>query len=138
MQKNLEKVVLKDRENRMRIRSIMKHLKSLSINDGQLNLVILEEIVAYLNKNNLPYSKREIYSAFKLVPKNEYDQSYKNKIINELSRDGKNGSVFTSKQPSVGPEIDTTGRSYAFAVPSYTQKQTRVKYGPKYLCRVAI
>ena len=122
MQKNLEKVVLKDRKNRMRIRSIVKHLQRLSVNNDQLRLVILEEVVYYLQKNKKPYSKREIYSAFELIPKSEYDDCYKNEIINRLSSGGKAKSVFT-KQPTRKPPEPADKTFHAFLIPDIHQSR---------------
>jgi len=132
MVKNIEKVVLIDRKNRMRIRSIMKHLQTLSINDGQLRLVILEDIVECLKKNNLPYGKREIYSAFGLVPKNEYNPSYKNEIINKLSRNGKKRSVFTTKHTPRKPEDSFLKGSNAFTVSNVVQNKAELNMVPNH------
>jgi hypothetical protein len=97
VQQKVARYVKKDRADNKRLRSIVKHLAELAITDGWSYLVILNTAVNCLRDLKMPFSKNEVYSAFALVPHNEYDISVKHDLLDALLVGAQDRSVFTSK-----------------------------------------
>lgn len=97
VQQKISKYVKKDRAKHKRIRSIVKHMAKLSITEGWSYIVIMNTIVNCLREANMPFSKNEIYSAFSIVPHDEYDISLKSDLLDALLIGAKDKSVFTDK-----------------------------------------
>lgn len=93
---DLETKVIKMRNKKMRVRSIVKSLEGTRLVIGWSTWTILATIVNILRENNLPFSKEEIRVAFKLIPTDDYDKKDKEPLIKQLNEDGRLKSVFTS------------------------------------------
>lgn len=85
------------RSKRKRLRAIFLRLRKLKIFEGISDIGLLTGIVNTLKLNSLSLSKKETYSAFQLVDKNEYEMSQKRLILKDLLSGAERLSVFTSK-----------------------------------------
>ncbi len=92
--KELKQFVSSCRLHRQRLRAISKELKQYQSVKGWSDIVILSSIVEALIELNLPYSKDEFYSAFKLVSKDDYNQQERKFIFKQLLRKAENRSIF--------------------------------------------
>lgn len=94
MYKEIQKYLPKARNNKQRIRTIFLNLRKLDKFFAYSDFVLLDSIVAGLISLNFPYSKKEIYSAFKEVDKNDYDPLIKRHLIADLVKYSCDKSVF--------------------------------------------
>lgn len=92
MMRELKKHLIYGRQNKHRIRTIFNNLKKLKKYEGWSDLVLLNCVVNGLDELGEPYSKNEIYSAFKEVDKNDY--SSKSMILVNLLSNARDKSVF--------------------------------------------
>lgn len=97
VQEMVARYVKKDRGKKKRIRSIVKHMAELSLTEGWSYLVILNTVVNCLRDLNMPFSRDEIYSAFNLVPRDDYDISVKHDLLEQLLVGAQDKSIFTCK-----------------------------------------
>jgi hypothetical protein len=80
----LKDSILKARAKRMRIRTIyLNHGKTWKFK-GWSDFVLLNTIVNELKVNNCAYSKKEIYSAFREVSRDDYDKNDKRALLKTL------------------------------------------------------
>lgn len=82
------------RKKRMRIRSVFVCLRKLNKFYGLSDLGLLNSIIDGLIDLNLNYSANEIYSAFKLVGKEDYDRETKHCLLDSLLKNAENKSIF--------------------------------------------
>lgn len=92
----LEDRLIKYRKKKIRLRSIFKTLRDMTQFSSWSDLFLLNTIVDNLNTLTLPYSKAEIYQAFKLVDKEDYYPGVKKILIAPLIKNATEGSVFTT------------------------------------------
>jgi len=86
--------VIKYRRKKMRLRAIFLIVRKLKKFEGLSDLILLNCVVISLRELKLSYSIKEVYSAFKLVDKNDYPKGQKKKILKFLTNGAKNKSVF--------------------------------------------
>lgn len=86
--------LIKCRKKKIRLRGIFKTLRTMKQFEAWSDLVLLNTIVNNLNDLKLPYSKAEVYSAFKLVDKDDYYPGVKKQLIAPLIKNATDGSVF--------------------------------------------
>lgn len=95
MNKELNQYVKKCRKNKMRVRSIFLRLRNMKKYSGYSDIVLLNILVGVLEELNLPFSSREIHSAFKEVSKTDYEEKFRRAIIKSMTQYYKNcRSVF--------------------------------------------
>ncbi len=94
MLEEIKKYLVNFRRNKLRIRSIFLNLRKLNKFWGWSDLVLLNSIVIGLRELGEPYSKKEIYSAFKMVDKDDYDKEGKRYALKFLFKKAKEKSVF--------------------------------------------
>lgn len=85
------------RSKKMRLRAIFLRLRKFKIFESISDIGLLTGIVNSLKLNYLSLSKKETYSAFQLVDKNEYEMSQKRLILKDLLNGAERLSVFTPK-----------------------------------------
>jgi hypothetical protein len=72
-------------------------MRSLKKFEGWSDIILLNSIVAGLREIDEPFSRNEIYSAFKEVSKDDYDEKERNEILRNLTKNGNNKSTFNNK-----------------------------------------
>ena len=82
------------RFRKLRVRTIFKKLRRLDKFFGLGDIILLNTVVTCLIELDLPYSKGEIYSAFKEVDKLEYELGDKHKLLQHLLRAAEENTVF--------------------------------------------
>ena len=90
----IKKEIIKLRKNKLRLRSIWGHLRQKNKFHGLSDLILLNCIVEAIIELDLSYSSDEVYSAFKMVDKEDYERCEIRKILKPLLRRAKNRSVF--------------------------------------------
>jgi hypothetical protein len=93
----LNKEIVKHRRLGHRIRRILLKLRARESLYGWGDLMILNTIVNCLKESNEPYSRSEIYSAFRVVNRDDYDSGDKNTLIKGLLRGANNRSAFGNR-----------------------------------------
>lgn len=78
----------------MRLRAMFQSVQKLRKFEGLSSLILLNCLVISLRELELPYSIQEVYSAFKLVDKNDYSKGQKKQLLKFLTNGSKNKSVF--------------------------------------------
>jgi hypothetical protein len=82
----------------MRLRAIFQRVGKLKKFECLSDLNLLNCIIIALRELELPYSIKEVYSAFKLVDKNDYHKGQKKMVLKSLTNGSKNKSVFQNRQ----------------------------------------
>jgi len=91
---DVKKDLKRFRAKKFRLRRIFKILRNKKQFEGWSDLVMINGIVLGLEELNLPFSKKEVYSAFKLVNKNDYYPGVKKIILANLLKNSNDYSVF--------------------------------------------
>ena len=94
MIEKIKKDLVNFRRKKIRIRSIFLNLRKLNKFWGLSDLVLLNCIVIGLRELGGAYSKNEIYSAFKMVDRNDYEKENKRCLLKFLLEKAKDKSVF--------------------------------------------
>lgn len=87
--------LIKARKKRLRIRTIYLKLRGLEKYYYWSDLILLNSIIIGLNDLNLPFSRKEIYSAFKMINKEDYSAETKHSILSDLLEKAKNKSIYS-------------------------------------------
>ncbi|MCD4761756.1 hypothetical protein K8R32_02235, partial [bacterium] len=92
---DLQKYLTRARNKKLRDRTIYLKLRKAHKYDGWSDIVLLNSIVSGLIELDCPYSRNEVYAAFKEVSCEEYDKSEKGAILKNLLTRATKKSVFT-------------------------------------------
>ncbi len=92
-------LVTKLRKKRMRLRAIFQRFRKLKKFEDWSDLTLLNSLVIALRELEFPYSLREVYSAFKLVDKNDYQKGIKKELLRFLTDGSQHNSVFNINKP---------------------------------------
>ena len=84
------------REKRMRMRAIFLKLRKGRDYELWSDLVLFNSIHYALDDLALSYSKREVYSTFKLINKDDYPRELKSALLRHAIKNAKSKSVFTT------------------------------------------
>ena len=94
MIEELTPYITKFRKQKMRLRAIFLQLRKLQKFDGLSDFILFNSIIETLGELNLPYSKKEVYSAFKKVSKDDYAPQEKRALFKILLKRARERSVF--------------------------------------------
>ena len=83
------------RQNGLRLRSIFIKLRLEKRFDGMSDIALFNSLVISMADLGLPYSKREIYSVFKIIDKTDYELQDRNTLIGQLVKSASQKSVFS-------------------------------------------
>ncbi len=86
--------VIKCRRKKMRLRAIFQKARRFKNFQGISDLIILNSLVVALRELGLVYSTKEVYTAFRLVDKDDYPTGQKKKVLKFLTQGSTNKSVF--------------------------------------------
>lgn len=90
----MTKMVVSSRNKKRRLRAIFLRLRGFKVFEDLSDLCLLTGIVNSLKINGLSLSKKEIYSAFAEISKNDYEKSQKRQILKDLLSGAKCLSIF--------------------------------------------
>jgi len=94
---DFKELVTKHRKKKRRLRTIFLILRKLNKFEGFSDLNLLNTIVIALQELKLSYSIKEVYSAFKLVDKEDYPDGKKN-ALKSLTNGSQSKSVFNARK----------------------------------------